>query len=102
MNTISSRPASLSEAKKIMERREKDGELGYEQQQALEYLKKFAAEGGEAIVKEISKNKKIPLETAVKIADIRPKKPETVKAILLKDRVDLNEEEIAEILKIVA
>ncbi len=102
MNTTSSKAVSLAEAKKIMEKREKDGELGYEQQQALEYLKKFAKDGEEAKVKEIAKNKKVPHETAVKIADIHPKKPETVKAILLKDRIDLSEEEIAEILKIVA
>jgi DNA-directed RNA polymerase subunit F len=100
MEIKSSRPVGLNEAKEILETREKAGEeLGYEQQQALEYLKKYAKDDEKEVLKELTKSKKIPLETAVKLAEVRPKSPNTVKAITLKDKVELNEEEIAEVIK---
>lgn len=101
MEIKSSRPVSLQEAKEILEVREKAGEeLGYEQQQSLEHLKKFAREDEKEVIKELTKNKKLPLETAVKLADLRPKSPNTIKAITIKDKVELSEDEIAEIVKI--
>jgi len=102
MDIVSSKPVTLEEAKETLETREKDGEFGYEQQQALEYLNKFAKKKEKETVKELIKNKKITLEAAVKIAGLAPKSPQTLKAILLRDKIDLNEEEIAEILKLVS
>lgn len=102
MNIISSKPVTLEEASEILETREKEGALEYEQQQSLEYLKKFAKKKEKESVKEIMKNKKVPLETAVKLADISPKMSNTVRAILVKDKLDLSEDEIAEIIKIIS
>ena len=103
MEVLSSKPVSLSEAKEIFEKRKKEEEeLGYEQQQTLEYSEKFAkhsAKDAESLVKGLMKNKKLNEETAIKIADIMPKNVETLKAILLKDKVELSEEELGEIHK---
>ena len=91
MNVISSEPISLSEVKEILEKRKKeDTELGYEQQQTLDHSEKFSkhsAKESASLVKELLKNKKLSKETAIKIADIMPKNIETLKAILLKDKI---------------
>jgi DNA-directed RNA polymerase subunit F len=101
MEIKSTRPASIAEAKDILEKRSKESELGYEQFQALEHGEKFAGEP-EAIKKLISaltKHEKITEELAIKLIDISPSDPSTVKSILVKDRVELSEEEINQILK---
>jgi DNA-directed RNA polymerase subunit F len=102
MEVKSSKAVSVSEAAEILAGREKEGELGYEQSQALEHGKKFAKlepDKVKKIAEAITKNAKISPETAVKIADISPQTPATIRAILLKDRVELSEEEIEKILK---
>lgn len=102
MNLVSSKPVTLEEAKELIKKREKDGELGYEQQQALEYLDKFAKDKESPKVKELMKVGKMTPDVAVKLADIAPKKPETVRAILLKDNVDLSDAEVEEIVKLLS
>lgn len=102
MDHNTSKPLSLEEAKEMLKRREKEGELGYEQQQALEYLEKFAKKDSEAKIKVLMKMGKFSLETAVKLADIGPKKADTVRAILIKDNVNLTDEEVNEIVKLVS
>jgi DNA-directed RNA polymerase subunit F len=102
MEHVSSKPLTLEEAKEMLKRREKEGELGYEQQQALEYVEKYAKKDSEDKLKVLLKKGNISLETAVKLVDIGPKKPDTVKAILIKDNSNLTDDEIAEIVKIVS
>ena len=106
MEVTSSKPVTLSQVKDILEKREKDeiGEFGYEQQQTAEHAKKFvkhSSKEDEAMIKEIMKNKKINLETAIKIVDTLPKTTETLKTILLRDKIELTEEELNEIQKII-
>ncbi len=102
MDHVLSKPLTLEEAKEMLKRREKDGELGYEQQQALEYLDKFAKKDSDGKLKLLMKMGKVSNDTAVKLVDIGPKKVDTVRAILIKDNVNLTDEEINEILKIVS
>ena len=102
MDIKSSRPVSISEASEILAKRKEDGELGYEQAQAQESTEKFArqpAEKTEKVVKEIMSGGKVGLELACKIVDIAPDNPATLKAILVKDKVELSDDEIAKILK---
>ena len=105
MKIVKSDPISVSEAKEMLEKREKEGELNYEQTLAMEHAGKFASEKPKAARKKIEeiikKNGKIPPETAVKIVDILPKNISTLKAIMLKDKVELSDEELDEILKLV-
>ncbi len=102
MEIKSSRPVSVSEAKEIMAKRKEDGELGYEQSQSLENSERFAkldADKARKSVQKLKENPKISEDMAVKIVDICPDNPATLKAILVKDRVELSDDEIDKILK---
>ena len=100
MKIKNSKPVPVSDAKEILSSRSADGELGYEQAQALDNAERFSdSEKTKKILKALSKNEKVTEELAAKIADIRPKKPETLKALLVKDRVELSDEEVDSILK---
>jgi DNA-directed RNA polymerase subunit F len=102
MEVKSSKPVTVSEAKEILAKRKEDGELGYEQSQALDNCEKFAkhdSEKARKLVEAINKGGKINHETAIKIVDVGPDNPSTVRAILLKDRIELSEEEINNIIK---
>ncbi len=104
MDIKSSKAVTVSEAKEILAKRKEDGELGYEQSQALENAEKYAKydpEKARKLVEEIAKGK-IPHETAIKIVDVCPDNAATLRAILVKDRIELSEEEINEILKSLA
>lgn len=103
MKVNSSAPLTLAAVKEILEAREKEGELGYEQKQAQDYAKKFSKSSrkeAEALLERIMKNKKITREVAVVLVNVAPKHPELVRTIAAKDKIDLTEEEIAEILKL--
>ena len=104
MDIKETKTISIAEVKEILLKRQKEGELQYEQIQALEHaenintvkLTKIAS-----AVKELMKNEKINQEVAIKLVDIQPKKPETVKSIILRSRLELSDEEIEEIIKII-
>ena len=103
MEIISTKPLSLAEVKERFEEREKEGTLTYEQQQAYEHVKKFAVENVKevnALIKKLGEIKKLSLDSIVKIVDIKPRKAETLKLILMKDKIELSDEEIGEVLKI--
>jgi DNA-directed RNA polymerase subunit F len=101
MDIKSTKPLSVSEAKEILSKRKEDGELGYEQSQALESSEKFGKFDAPKVKKmrEAIAGGKISQELAVKIIDISPESPSTLKAILVKDKVELSDDEIANILK---
>lgn len=101
MDVKSSKGVTVSEAKEILAKRKEDGELGYEQAQALDNAEKYArydSEKARKLVDSLVKGK-ITKETAIKIVDVGPDNPATLRAILVKDRIELSEEEINEILK---
>ncbi len=103
MKIDSSKPVPLSEVKEILKKREKEEELAYEQAQSLENADKFANSTPaktKKLISEIEKDGKIPSETAVKIVDIMPKHVSTLKAILIKDKVELSDEELEAIIKL--
>ena len=102
MDIKSTKPVSLLEAKEILEKREKDGELGYEQSQALEHAKKFCNMDSKKLQKvlgTLTKNEKVTDEIALKIIDVMPADSATIKAILAKDKIELSEEELNSIIK---
>lgn len=103
MKIISSVPITLASVKEILDKREKEGELGYEQKQAHDYVKKFSKydkKEAEQLKDKLMKNKKITAEIAVTLVNIAPKNPELVKTIASKDKIELSEDEINEILKL--
>lgn len=103
MKVLSSKPVSISEVKEILKKRGKEGELGYEQQTALEYSENFSKHSkseAEKLIKQLMKNEKISEETAIKIADLCPKSADLLKAVLIKDKIDLSDDEINELVKL--
>ncbi|MEM2908917.1 MAG: hypothetical protein QW590_00550 [Candidatus Bilamarchaeaceae archaeon] len=100
MKIIESKPIPASEAKELLEQRKKEGELNYEQTLALEHAERVYSD---LKVKKISelmkKNEKITAEAAIKMIEVNPKTISTLKAILVKEKIELSEEELNEIMK---
>lgn len=106
MRIVSSKPIPMAEVLEVLSERKKGGEeLGYEQANALEHAENFAGcdrKKAEAVLKKVkAASPKIDDETAVKIVDIMPKTEETLKAILLKNKIEISAEEIRDIMKAV-
>ncbi|HWQ18476.1 MAG TPA: RNA polymerase Rpb4 family protein [Methanotrichaceae archaeon] len=81
-----------------------DEELGYELRRAIRHAELFAkgtSEESRNMVNELSKLEKMNPEVAIKIADIRPKTKDELRAIYAKERFTLSEEELDLILDIV-
>ncbi|MBN2477827.1 RNA polymerase Rpb4 family protein [Candidatus Micrarchaeota archaeon] len=103
MKMMKSEPVTIAEVSDILKKRAEEGELGYEQQASLEHAEKFSsaeAKKAKELFKQLTKNEKITPETAVKLIDIYPQTASTVRTVLLKDRVELSDEEVNEIVKI--
>ena len=101
MEIKSSKPATIADVKEIIGKRSKDGELGYEQSQSLEHAERFADDSEKVAmrIEKITENKKITREIATKIVDVCPQSISTLKAILAKDKIEVSEEEAAQIIK---
>ncbi|MFH0961858.1 MAG: RNA polymerase Rpb4 family protein [archaeon] len=99
------KPVTLAVVKAILSKREKEGELHYEQKLALEYSKKFsrvdekeAQEIIDALAKlEIPRFKE---RHAVKLIDVLPEDRTGVKAIFSKESISPNNEQTDAILKV--
>ncbi|NYZ77620.1 DNA-directed RNA polymerase subunit F [Candidatus Micrarchaeota archaeon] len=104
MEVKSSEPIAEAEIKNILGKRKETEELAYEQAQVLEHAERFAEAApakARKLVEEIRKNEKIPAETAMKIVDTMPKRIPTLKAILIKEKVELSDEELDAVLKLI-
>jgi len=106
-NILKEELLTLSEVRAILEeirtRRADEEELGYELRRAIRHAELFSegtAEESRAIVDELNKLEKINPEIAIKIADIRPKTRDELRAIYAKERFNLSEEELDAILEI--
>ena len=99
------RPATLAEVEKILNDRQGrgGGEFGFEQQTTLDYAKRFShlkLSDATAMAKELVELGMKP-ESAVKAVDILPNKSQLM-LILAKDKSELPEKKMAEVLEIVA
>ncbi len=104
MKVIDVKAVSMAEAKEILEAREKQGDLGYEQKIAMEHLKKhtkLSASDAKKLIEEISSVLRMSNETMSLIANILPKTTDEVRMIFARERFSLKEDEIAKILEIV-
>ncbi len=97
----------MAEVKEILDQiklnRADEEELGYELRRAMRHAEIFAkgsAEESRLIVEELMKLEKMTSEIAIKIADIRPKTKDELRAIYAKERFTLSEEELDRILDI--
>jgi DNA-directed RNA polymerase subunit F len=102
MKIKGSKPVTLSKVREILSERGEEGELGYEQSQALEHAEKYWKCDSKKIQKllgNITKDGKLSEDIALKVIDVMPKDPATLKAILAKDKVEMSDEELASVIK---
>ena len=92
------------EAEEILAERKKEIELGFEQKNALDYLKKYNKTTGKKARKMIEELLKIPKlreRDAVKIVNLMPEDLDDLRVAMEKDYTNLTEEEKKLILEIV-
>ena len=97
--------ASISDVLDILEKRKKDGELGYEQMLAFEYATKFAklkpsdAKKMKKELEEMGLNEKL----ALKVVEVMPSEPNLMKLILAMDksRQPTDDESVKKMLEVV-
>ncbi len=85
-----------SEAKEILRARSKEIELGYEQKNALEYLKKYdklTAKKARELMEELKQIKKLREKQIISIINILPKDNDDLRLILEKDYNTLSDDE---------
>jgi len=102
MDVKASKPVTVAEARELLSERKEQGELGYEQSQALEHAEKFTkfdTTRAKKLVSALVKGNKLSEALAAKIVDICPENAATLKAILAKDKAELSDDEISQILK---
>ncbi|MGD0954077.1 MAG: RNA polymerase Rpb4 family protein [Methanotrichaceae archaeon] len=106
-NILKEELLTLAEVRAILDeirtRRASEEELGYELRRAIRHAELFAkstAEESRLMVGKLTKLEKMNPEIAIKIADIRPKTRDELRAIYAKERYNLSEEELDAILDI--
>jgi len=104
MNILSEKTVPDIESKEILEKREKEGELKYEQKNALELLKKFVRldkEKTNSLIEELAKIEKLRDRHIVSIVNFLPEDREDLRAVLQKEYSILTDEEINLVLETV-
>jgi len=104
MRVLSERTITNEEAKSILESKEKEGELKYEQKNALDILRKFEVYPVEKIkklVENLKKIEKLREKEIIAIANLLPEDKDDLRAILQKSYNNLSNDEINLILETV-
>lgn len=104
LNIISEELLSNSKAKEMLENREKEGELKYEQKNSLDVLRKFVkldSNKVEELAAELKKIEKLRDRQVISIVNFLPGDREDLRAVLHKDYSSLTDEEIDAVLKTV-
>ncbi|MBI4176272.1 MAG: DNA-directed RNA polymerase subunit F [Candidatus Aenigmarchaeota archaeon] len=103
MEVTESKFVTYSEAKKVLEEKEKEKELGYEQKNALEHLRKFSKIGPkktEEMYEELSKISKLREKHIVTIINMLPEDNDDLR-VLFSGELDLTSDDKAKIIGIV-
>lgn len=101
---------TLAEVKEILseiaeERRERDLEVGYEFRKALHHAELFAktsSEKARGLVNKLLELEKMKPVIAVRIADLMPQSRDELRAVYAKEKYTLSNEELDQILELVA
>jgi len=107
MKLVSEKPITLLEINELLKKRHKEssGEFPYEQQNTLDYSEKFTDRLSMAKVKELKKElaelKFLSPEQIVTLVNILPKKDDVTKACLTGEKLDVTEEQVKEVTKVV-
>ena len=96
---------TISEVKNILKKIEKDrNEISYEQRIALDHANKFAklpTQKIKELIKELMKLDYIEESHVYKLIDLLPNTNEDIKTIFAKERINLNDEKINNLLNII-
>lgn len=93
---LSEKLITNAEAKEILSERKKEIELGYEQKNSLDYLKKydkFTKKQAEKILEELLKISKLREKQVIEIINLCPEDNEDLRLVLGKDYTALTDEE---------
>jgi len=104
LNILTEETITDTEAREILEKREKEGELNYEQKNSLEILRNFAKSDPERIktlVNELKIIEKLRDKQIVTIANFLPQDKDDLRAVLHKEYANFTEEEIEKIIEAV-
>jgi len=104
MGVLAEEDIKMSDAKRIMEERKKEGDLVYEQKICLEYLEKVSklpATKLKSLVDELSKIAILKPRYIALIVNILPDTEEEIIALFSKERTNLKKEEMKQIIDIV-
>ncbi len=103
MKIISEKEITNVEAREILENREREGEIIYEQKNALSILRKFEvnAERIKKLVEELRSVERLREKQIVAIANFPPEDKDDLRLILHKEYTVFTPEEIEKILEIV-
>lgn len=104
MEVKSERFVTSYEARKILKKREKEGELNYEQKNAFDYLNKFCKvpeKDVEALVQDLGKIEKLHERHIVAIVETMPADQEDIRLLFANERAVLSDDDKEQILKAV-
>jgi DNA-directed RNA polymerase subunit F len=104
MEIVSEELVNDAEAKEILEKRESESDLKYEQKNTLDILRKFVDFSSEKIknlVTELKKLEKLRERHIIAIANFLPEDKDDLRAVMHKDYTILSEDEINLILETV-
>ena len=105
MEIIDEKLVSWAEAKKILDKKSKEKELGYEQKNALEHLKKFCKISESKVkdmVKELSKNERLKDSQKINIVNHLPQNIDELNVLFSNEIITLSEDDKKAILKAVS
>lgn len=95
---------SLEEVKNLLSKEEKKRELSYEKRLALDHAKTFSkinVTKTKKLVSDLTKMERVSESIAYKISELLPQHPDDVRAIFAKERFNLEENEIKQIIELV-
>lgn len=105
MNVIEEKLVTDAEAKELLEKREKDGELKFEQKNAVDVLRNFLKnsekEKIDKVVSELKEVEHLREKHIVEIANFLPEDKDDLRVVLHKEYTNFTPEEIEKILQIV-
>lgn len=104
MELTNTRLVNASEALSMLEKRQKEGELGYEQQNTLTHLQAVAKVGvkeAAALEKELNELGFLNEKQVVMLTSIVPKTADEVRFVLTQEKNDLTPEQLKQVLGVV-
>ena len=95
---------SWFEAKKVLEKKAKEKELGYEQKNALEHLRKFSKlpqKAADGLMAELDKIERLKEKHKIAIVDMLPRDEEELRMLFGNDIVTVSDEDKKKIVSLV-